>query len=98
MSIKTYKQATWDAMKEEMLRDPTVYAMAEDMIGTGGVLGQYTGLGEMIGDQSRVMDTPISETAMVASAVGAAMSGMRPIVDLRFSNCMPVAMDEQNEQ
>ena len=90
MSIKTYKQATWDAMKEEMLRDPTVYAMAEDMIGTGGVMGQYMGLGEAIGDPSRVMDTPISETAMVASAVGAAMAGMRPIVDLRFSNCMPV--------
>ena len=94
MSIKTYKQATWDAMKEEMLRDPTVYAMAEDMIGTGGVMGQYMGLGEAIGDPGRVLDTPISETAMVASAVGAAMAGMRPIVDLRFSNCMPVAMDE----
>ena len=94
MSIKTYKQATWDAMTEEMLRDPTVYAMAEDMIGTGGVMGQYMGLGEAIGDPGRVLDTPISETAMVASAVGAAMAGMRPIVDLRFSNCMPVAMDE----
>ena len=94
MSIKTYKQATLDAMVEEMLRDPTVYAMAEDMIGTGGVLGQYTGLGDAIGDQSRVLDTPISETALVSSAVGAAMAGMRPIVDLRFSNCMPVAMDE----
>lgn len=94
MSIKTYKQATWDAMKEEMLRDPTVYAVAEDMLGTGGVMGQYAGLGEAIGDQSRVLDAPISETAMVASAVGAAMAGMRPIVDLRFSNCMPVAMDE----
>ena len=90
MSIKTYKQATWDAMKEEMLRDPTVYAIAEDMLGTGGVMGQYAGLGEAIGDQSRVLDAPISETAMVASAVGAAMAGMRPIVDLRFSNCMPV--------
>lgn len=78
MSIKTYKQATWDAMKEEMLRDPTVYAVAEDMLGTGGVMGQYAGLGEAIGDQSRVLDAPISETAMVASAVGAAMAAFRP--------------------
>ena len=94
MSIKTYTQATWEAMKEEMLRDPTVYAMAEDIIGNGGAMGHYTGLGEAIGDQSRVIDAPISETVIVASAVGAALAGMRPVIDLRFSNCLPVCMDE----
>ena len=94
MSIKTYKQATWEAMKEEMLRDPTVYAIAEDMKGTGGMKGQYTGLGEAIGDESRLLDAPISETAIVSSAVGAALAGMRPVVDLRFTNCMFVCMDE----
>ena len=94
MSIKTYKQATWEAMKEEMLRDSTVYAIAEDMRGTGGLLGQYTGLGDAIGDESRLLDAPISETAIVASGVGAALAGMRPVVDLRFSNCMFVCMDE----
>jgi len=94
LSIKTYTQATWEAMKEEMLRDPTVYAMAEDIIGNGGAMGHYTGLGEAIGDQSRVIDAPISETVIVASAVGAALAGMRPVIDLRFSNCLPVCMDE----
>lgn len=94
MSIKTYAQATWEAMKEEMLRDPSVYAMAEDMRVMGGVMGHYRGLGEAINDESRVMDAPISETAIVASAVGAALAGMRPVIDLRFSNCLPVCMDE----
>jgi len=94
MSLKTYRQATWDAMKEEMLRDPAVYAMAEDIIGNGGSMGHYIGLGEAVGDPSRVMDAPISETAIVASAVGAALAGMRPVIDLRFSNCLPVCMDE----
>ena len=90
MSIKTYKQATWEAMKEEMLRDPSVYAMAEDIIGNGGSMGHYIGLGEAVGDQSRVLDAPISETAIVASAVGAALAGMRPVIDMRFSNCLPI--------
>lgn len=94
MSIKTYRRATWEAMKEEMLRDPAVYAMAEDIKGQGGGVGAYLGLGEAIGDESRVLDAPISETAIVASAVGAAMAGMRPVVDMRFSNCLTVCMDE----
>ena len=98
MSIKTYKQATWEAMKEEMLRDPSVYAMAEDIIGNGGSMGHYIGLGEAVGDQSRVLDAPISETAIVASAVGAALAGMRPVIDMRFSNCLPVCMDELTNQ
>lgn len=94
MSIKTYREATFDAMKEEMLRDPSIYAIAEDIRGNGGAHGRYTGLGDAIGDWSRVIDAPISEAAIVGSAVGAAMSGMRPIVDLRFSNCVACAMDE----
>lgn len=98
MSIKTYKQATWDAMKEEMLRDPSVYAMAEDIRGNGGAMGHYLGLGEAIGDTGRVLDAPISETAIVASAVGAALAGMRPVIDMRFSNCLPVCMDELTNQ
>ena len=74
MSIKTYKEATWEAMKEEMLRDPSVYAMAEDIIGNGGSMGHYIGLGQAVGDENRVLDAPISETAIVASAVGAALA------------------------
>jgi len=98
MSIKTYKEATWEAMKEEMLRDPSVYVIAEDIKGNGGAMGHYLGLGEAIGDESRVLDAPISETAIVGSAVGAAMAGMRPVVDMRFSNCLPVCMDELTNQ
>ncbi len=94
MSIKNYRDATFDAMKEEMIRDGSVYAIAEDINGNGGTHGRYSGLGEAIGDPGRVIDAPISEAAIVGSAVGAAMSGLRPIVDLRFSNCIPCAMDE----
>ena len=96
--IKTYREATLEAMKEEMLRDSHVYVMAEDIRGNGGSMGQYLGLGKAIGDESRVLDAPISETAIVASAVGAALAGMRPVVDLRFSNCLPVCMDELTNQ
>ncbi|MCC8193490.1 MAG: alpha-ketoacid dehydrogenase subunit beta [Deltaproteobacteria bacterium] len=94
MSEMTYLQATFEAMKEEMLRDASVFAMAEDINGCGGAMGAYTGLGAAIGDPSRVMDTPISEAGIVSSAVGAALAGMRPVIDLRFSNCLPCCMDE----
>lgn len=94
MAVQTYREATFDAMKEEMIRDSSIYAIAEDINGQGGAHGRYTGLGKAIGDPDRVLDAPISEAAIVGSAVGAAMAGMRPIVDLRFSNCIPCAMDE----
>ena len=94
MAVQTYREATFDAMKEEMIRDSSIYAIAEDINGQGGAHGRYTGVGKAIGDPDRVLDAPISEAAIVGSAVGAAMAGMRPIVDLRFSNCIPCAMDE----
>ncbi|WP_349687740.1 alpha-ketoacid dehydrogenase subunit beta [Acidaminococcus sp. DS4831] len=95
MSIKTYNQATQEALAEEMMRDPAVYIMAEDLRGRGGGSGQYLGLSEMLdGDLSHMLDAPISETAIVGSAVGASLAGMRPVIDLRFSNCLPVCMDE----
>lgn len=94
MSIKTYKLAMLEAMAEEMRRDPSVYLMAEDLLGRGGGSSQYLGLSEMLGSTERLLDAPISETAIVASAVGAALAGMRPVIDMRFSNCLPVCMDE----
>ena len=94
MSIKTYKLAMLEAMAEEMRRDPSVYLMAEDLLGRGGGSSQYLGLPEMLGSTDRLLDAPISETAIVASAVGAALAGMRPVIDMRFSNCLPVCMDE----
>lgn len=95
MSIKTYKLATLEALVEEMKRDPSVFLMAEDLHGRGGGFSHYLGLPEMLGgDDSRMLDTPISETAIVSSAIGAALSGMRPVIDMRFSNCLPTCMDE----
>ncbi len=92
MRIETYMQATWDAMREEMELDPSIILMAEDIKGWGGGLGQYAGLDKLFGD--RVLDTPISETAIVSSAVGAALVGLRPVIDLRFVDCIGVCMDE----
>ena len=95
MRIMTYKDATLEVLAEEMKRDPAVFVMAEDLHGRGGGLGHYLGLKELLGgDTSRMLDTPISETAIVSSAVGAALAGMRPVIDMRFSNCLPACMDE----
>ena len=95
MRTMTYTQATLEVLADEMKRDPSVFVMAEDLHGRGGGLSHYLGLKELLdGDTSRMLDTPISETAIVASAVGAALSGMRPVIDLRFSNCLPACMDE----
>lgn len=95
MQRKTYKEATLEALAEEIRRDPSVFVMAEDLHGRGGGLSHYLGLKELLdGDTSHMLDTPISETAIVSSAVGAALSGMRPVIDMRFSNCLPACMDE----
>lgn len=95
MSIKSYVEATQEALAEEMQRDPSIYIMAEDLRGRGGGSGQYLGLADKLGgDMSHMLDAPISETAIVGSAVGAALAGMRPVLDMRFSNCLPVCMDE----
>ena len=98
MSVMTYREAVLHALAEEMIRDKSVYAMAEDIWGNCGVMGQYRGLNDLVHDPSRILNAPISETAIVGSAVGAALSGMRPVIDIRFSNCMPVCMDEVMNQ
>ena len=95
MRIMTYKDAVLEVLAEEMKRDPAVFVMAEDLHGRGGGLGHYLGLKELLGgDTSHMLDTPISETAIVSSAVGAALAGMRPVIDMRFSNCLPACMEE----
>lgn len=92
MSTMTYAQAAREAIAEEMHRDPTVWALGEDL-GRGGVFGQYAGLAEEFGPQ-RICDTPISEASIMGSAVGAAMVGTRPIVEMRFSDFALCAVDE----
>jgi pyruvate dehydrogenase E1 component beta subunit len=93
VSDVTFTEATIMAMREEMARDPMVFVIGEDMAIQGGVFGQFKGLPEEFGVH-RVLDTPISETAIVGSAVGAAMCGARPVVDMHFADFVATAMDE----
>ena len=89
----TFAQATLEAMEEEMARDERVFVMGEDIARQGGIFGQFKGLPQKFGTD-RVRDTPISETAIVGAGVGAALGGMRPVIDMHFADFMGVAMDE----
>lgn len=89
----TFAQATLEAMEEEMTRDEKVFVVGEDIARQGGIFGQFKGLPEKFGND-RVRDTPISETAIVGAAVGAALAGMRPVADMHFADFMGVCMDE----
>lgn len=92
MGTINYLEAGKRALAEEMRRDPLVWALGEDL-GRGGVFGQYQGLGEEFG-ATRIVDTPISEAGILAAAVGAAMNGSRPVVEMRFSDFALCAVDE----
>lgn len=96
MSVMTYKDASRQALAEEMRRDPTVWTLGED-VGDGGVFGQYLGLRDEFGPD-RVVSTPISEATIMGAAVGAAMVGTRPVVELRFADFALCAMDEMVNQ
>ena len=89
----TYAQAINDAMCEEMTRDESVFFMGEDIAEYCGAFGVSRGMLEKFG-KDRVMNTPISEQAFVGAGIGAAMVGMRPIVELMFSDFMCVCFDE----
>ena len=92
MPTMTYAEAGKQALAEEMRRDPLVWAVGEDL-GRGGVFGQYKGLVEEFGPL-RISDAPISEAAILGSAVGAAMTGTRPVVEMRFADFALCAVDE----
>jgi pyruvate dehydrogenase E1 component beta subunit len=89
----SFSEATLEAMAEEMSRDERVFLMGEDIARQGGIFGQFKGLPQQFGFE-RVKDTPISETAIVGAGVGAALAGMRPVVDMHFVDFITVAMDE----
>ena len=93
MKTITFSQATQEAMIEEMERDPSVFVMGEDIARQGGIFGQFKELPGRFGTD-RVRDTPISETAIVGAAVGAALAGMRPVADMHFADFMLVCGDE----
>jgi pyruvate dehydrogenase E1 component beta subunit len=92
MPTLSYLEAGRLALAEEMRRDPTVWALGEDL-GRGGVFGQYRGLAEEFGP-ARISDAPISEACIMGAAVGAAMMGTRPVVEMRFSDFALCAVDE----
>jgi pyruvate dehydrogenase E1 component beta subunit len=89
----TYANAIMEAMCEEMRADPNVYFMGEDIGVYGGAFGVSGGMLEEFGP-NRVIETPISETAFVGAGVGSAITGMRPIVELMFSDFMAVCYDQ----
>jgi pyruvate/2-oxoglutarate/acetoin dehydrogenase E1 component len=89
----TYAQALVEAAREEMLADPKVFIMGEDVGLYGGAYGATRGLWKEFGDW-RVIDTPISEATIGGAAVGAAMAGMRPIAEIMYVDFTPLAMDQ----
>lgn len=89
----TMSKAISEAIAQEMARDPKVFVMGEDVGVYGGIFGATQGLLDQFGPE-RVMDTPISETAFIGTATGAAAEGMRPIVELMFVDFFGVCMDQ----
>jgi pyruvate/2-oxoglutarate/acetoin dehydrogenase E1 component len=92
MAVTTYLEAGRRAVSEALAANADVVAVGEDL-GRGGVFGQYKGLQEEFG-ADRVIDTPISEASIMGASVGMALLGMRPIVELRFSDFALCAIDE----
>jgi pyruvate dehydrogenase E1 component beta subunit len=90
----TYREALREALREEMLRDASVFLLGED-IGRcwGGAFKVTDGLAEEFGDE-RVWDTPISESAIIGASVGAAITGMRPVAEIMFGDLTALAMDQ----
>jgi pyruvate dehydrogenase E1 component beta subunit len=86
-------KAVAEAIRLELERDPNVFVMGEDVGAYGGIFGATEGLFQKFGPE-RIMDTPISETAFIGAAVGAAADGMRPIVELMFVDFFGVCMDQ----
>jgi pyruvate/2-oxoglutarate/acetoin dehydrogenase E1 component/TPP-dependent pyruvate/acetoin dehydrogenase alpha subunit len=88
-----YREALQEALREEMQRDPNVFVMGEDVGLYGGAYGATRGLFEEFGPD-RIRDTPISEATIGGAAVGAAMSGMRPVAEIMYVDFTPLAMDQ----
>ncbi len=93
----TFAQAIREALAEEMRRDQTVCIMGEDVAEAGTPFKVLSGLLEEFG-KDRVLDTPISEAGFTGLAVGAAMTGMRPVVDIMFGDFITLTMDQMVNQ
>jgi acetoin:2,6-dichlorophenolindophenol oxidoreductase subunit beta len=90
--MSTYREAVAEGIAREMRRDPTVVCLGEDIGAAGGVFKTTAGLFEEFGPD-RVWDTPISEQAIVGAAMGAAMTGMRPVAEIMFSDFLACCWD-----
>jgi 2-oxoisovalerate dehydrogenase E1 component beta subunit len=92
MAVLTYLEAIRLAMFEEMEKDPRVFILGEDVAAYGGAFRVTAGFLEKFGE-TRVIDTPISESAIVGAAIGAALMGMRPIAEMQFIDFISCAFD-----
>ena len=92
MAVMTYAEAAVLAVTHEMEADARVVVLGED-VGRGGIFGQYKGLQQRFGTD-RVLDTPISEAAILGAGVGMALAGLRPVVEMRVVDFALCAMDE----
>lgn len=92
MAELTYREAISAAIAQEMRRDPTVYMLGEDIGAAGGVFKTSQGLFDEFGGD-RIRDTPISEEAILGAAMGAAMTGLRPIAEIMFSDFLATCWD-----
>lgn len=98
----TYRQAVNEALDQEMSRDPSVILIGEDVAGGHGGEGEMDAWGGVLGvtkglytkHKERVIDTPISESAFVGAAIGAAQAGLRPVVELMFCDFLGVCFDQ----
>jgi pyruvate/2-oxoglutarate/acetoin dehydrogenase E1 component len=93
----TFAEAIREALAEEMRRDPAVYIIGEDVAEAGTPFKVLSGLVEEFGPE-RVMDSPISEAGITGLSVGAAMTGMRPVVDIMFGDFITLTMDQMVNQ
>ena len=103
MAVKSFRQALNEALFEEMRRDPTVIVMGEDICGGAGAAGEDDAWGGPFGvtkglfgefGRERVLDTPISESAFIGAAAGAAARGLRPVAELMFCDFLGVCFDQ----
>src|SRR5437899_12834832 len=89
----SYREAVRDALSEAMRRDDDVFVMGEDIAEMGGSMGVTQGMLEEFGSE-RVRNTPISEMAIVGAGIGAAMQGMRPVVEVMYEDFLTLALEQ----
>src|SRR5438128_2972854 len=90
---RSYFEASREALQEEMRRDPKVFVLGEDVGAYGGAFGVTQGLHEEFGDM-RVVDTPISESAIIGASIGAALRGYRPVAEMQFADFISCGFDQ----